>query len=73
MFERHLAFRYIRAQKRHSVLTVFSIAIALSLMTLLFTAFSTYLGISRDAAYDAMPYHVKLMRLLPEESSPSLR
>ena len=67
MFEKHLALRYIRTQKRHSILTVCSIMIALALMTLLFTGFSTYLDICRDIAYDQAPYHVKMMRLLPEE------
>lgn len=67
MFERMLAIRYIREQKRHSVLTVCSIMIAVALMTLLFTALSTVMGIWRDKAMEEMPYHVKAMRLTQEE------
>ncbi|MCR4645418.1 MAG: FtsX-like permease family protein [Oscillospiraceae bacterium] len=67
MFERLLALRYIKAQKRHSFFTVCSIAVALALVTLLFIAFSTYMGIRRDAAYYEKPYHFKLMQLTEEE------
>ena len=67
MFERLLALRYIKAQKRHSIFTVCSIAVALALVTLLFISFSTYMGIRRDAAYYEKPYHFKLMQLTEEE------
>ncbi|MBQ8928014.1 MAG: ABC transporter permease [Oscillospiraceae bacterium] len=67
MFERLLASRYIRTQKRHSILTICSIAIAMALMTILFTALSTYRGIERGIAYDAAPYHAKIYDLTPEE------
>ena len=69
MFEKLLALRYIRVQKRHSILSVCSIAIAIALMTLLFTAYSTFMGIRRDLAYDAAPYHVKILDVTPEEWS----
>ena len=58
MFEGMLARRYISTQKRHSVLTVCSIAIAIAFMTMLFTAFSTYTGCMRAIAYDKMPFHL---------------
>lgn len=67
MLERLLALRYIRAQKRHSILTICSIAIALALMTLLFTTYATFMGIRRDVSYDAQPYHVKVLRVTQEE------
>ena len=67
MFERLLALRYIKSQKRHSIFTVCSIAVALALVTLLFISFSTYMGIRRDAAYYEKPYHFKLMQLTEEE------
>ena len=69
MFERLLAFRYIKAQKRHSIFTLCSIAVALALMTLLFVGFSTYKGVRRDAAYAEKPYHFKLMQLTDAEVS----
>ncbi len=67
MLERLLALRYIRVQKRHSILTICSIAIALALMTLLFTTYATIMGIRRDVSYDAQPYHVKVLRVTQEE------
>lgn len=57
-FETLLARRYIKAQKRHSVLTVCSIVISVALMTLMFTCFTTLRGIIRDMHYDSAPYHV---------------
>lgn len=67
MFERMMAKRYISAQKRHSVLTVCSIAAALALMTMLFTCFSTFMNIIRDACYDDKPYHMELRKLDDEQ------
>lgn len=67
MFERMMAKRYITAQKRHSVLTVCSIAAALALMTMLFTCFSTFMNIIRDACYDDKPYHMELRKLDDEQ------
>lgn len=67
MFERLLAFRYIKSQKRHSILTICSIAVALALMTMLFVGYSTFRGIRRDAAYLDKPYHFKLMQLTEAE------
>ncbi len=67
MFEMHLARRYIKSQKRHSILTVCSIAAALALVTLLFIGYSTFRGIRRDAAYLDKPYHFKLMQLTEAE------
>ena len=69
MFERLLALRYIRSQKRHSIFTICSIAVAIALMTLLFVGYSTYMGIRRDAAYLDKPYHFKMLKLTEEEFS----
>lgn len=52
-----LAKRYIFSQKRHSVLTICSIAAAISLMTILFVGFSVVLNFQRALAYDEAPYH----------------
>ncbi|MBO4877788.1 MAG: ABC transporter permease [Ruminococcus sp.] len=55
-FESLLSRRYIFAQKRHSLLTISSIAVAVTLMTFLFCAFTTYINcISKGA-----PYHIRL-------------
>ncbi|MBQ7014475.1 MAG: ABC transporter permease [Oscillospiraceae bacterium] len=56
-FQRLLATRYILAQKRHSILTICSIIAALTLMTMLFTGFSTILSCVRASEYDQRPYH----------------
>ena len=58
MFEGMLAKKYILAQKRHSALTVCSIAIALALITMMFCVFSTVIGVIRNIAYEESPYHV---------------
>ncbi len=56
-FQKLLASRYIFAQKRHTILTICSIAAALTLMTMLFTGFSTIISCLRANAYDKAPYH----------------
>ena len=68
MFERLLAKRYIMTQKRHSILTVCSIMVAIALMTSLFTAFSTAMGCIRDIAYHNAPYHYKIMHLTLQQA-----
>ncbi|MBE6868912.1 MAG: FtsX-like permease family protein [Ruminococcus albus] len=67
MFERSLALKYIKAQKRHSIFTICSITVAIALMTLLFTGFATFKGIVRGSVYMDKPYHFKLMKLTEEE------
>lgn len=60
MFEGMLARRFITAQKRHSALTVCSIAIALALIIMLFSLFSTVMSSLRSIAYDKGAYHVSV-------------
>ena len=67
MFERLMARRYITRQKRHSVLTICSIAAALSLMTLLFTCLSTGLKIARNVSFDMQPSHLAIVGLTDEQ------
>ncbi|MCR5718634.1 MAG: ABC transporter permease [Oscillospiraceae bacterium] len=67
MFERQLALRYIRSQKRHSIFTVSSIAVALALMALLFIGYSTYTNVIRESAYYDKPYHFKMLALNENE------
>ncbi len=67
MFERLLALRYIKSQKRHSIFTICSITIAVALMTLLFIGYSTFRGIVRESVYADKPYHFRIMKLTEEE------
>lgn len=61
MFERMLAKRNIGAQKRRCALTVCSIAIALALITMLFSMFSTAINILRGVAYSEGEYHIQIV------------
>lgn len=67
MFAGLLARRYIREQKRHSVLTVCSIAAALALMTMLFTCFSTAVGCARSIAVENGNYHLAVLDITKEQ------
>lgn len=73
MFARKLAWRYIKEQKRHSILTVCSIAAALMLITLLFTTFSTVFRILYEIEYDITPYHVLVSCDIPDDRSEELQ
>lgn len=57
MFTGKLAVRYIKAQKRHSVLTICSIALAIAILTIIFTAFTTYMECMYEITYNKTPYH----------------
>ena len=67
MFEGMLARKYITAQKRHSALTVCSIAIALALITMLFSLFSTVISSLRNVAYDQGEYHIQVWDITYEQ------
>ncbi|MBR1529629.1 MAG: FtsX-like permease family protein [Oscillospiraceae bacterium] len=68
MFEQLLAKKYIFRQKRHSILTICSIAAALALMTALFMLFSTLLSCMHDIIYDNAPYHYKITNLTKDKA-----
>ena len=68
-FESMLARRYIFSQKRHSLLTICSIIIALALMVMLSSTFSTVLGIMRDYSYEIEPYHVMFEDVTKEQAA----
>ena len=61
MFEGKLARRYIGTQKRHSALTVCSITIALALITMLFSMFSTVISCLHNIALDQGAYHIQIV------------
>lgn len=67
-FESLLTMRYIKSQKRHSALTICSIAIAVALMTLIFTAYSTYEGINRDRLILNSPFHMAFCHITEEQA-----
>ncbi len=61
MFEGMIARKYISAQKRHSALTICSIAIALAIIATLFSLFSTGLSVMRNIAYNNGPFHIRII------------
>lgn len=63
-----LAKRYIFAQKRHAILTIFSIAISVTMIVVLSIAYSTITQISYNSAYDAQPYHVLVGDVTEEQA-----
>lgn len=70
-FERLLAKRYIFEQKRHSLLTICSIIIAIGLMTSLLLSFDTLFKCLRNAEYSKNPYHL-LIRDVTEDQASSI-
>lgn len=58
MFSGKLAMRYIRSNKRQSILTACSITIAVTVMITLFTMFSTVWNCLRNVKYNSTPFHV---------------
>lgn len=66
-FQTMLAKRYIFAQKRHSILTVCSIIVALTFMSMLFTGFSTIYTSKRNIEYDKTPYHFLVKSVTKEQ------
>lgn len=65
-FERKLAKRYIFAQRRHSLLTVCSIAIAVAMMTMIFVLVQTLFGSKREHIRNTVfPYHAVLVSQHP--------
>ncbi|MCQ2459427.1 MAG: ABC transporter permease [Ruminococcus sp.] len=68
-FEGLLAVRYIKEQKRHSLLTICSIALALTLMTMIFVCYGTLQKCMGNASYALDPYHMKIMDVTEEQFS----
>ena len=68
-FESLLARKYIYSQKRHSLLTICSIVIAVALMTMIFTSYTTLTSIQRASHYDKMPYHMYFGDLTAEQAN----
>lgn len=66
--EHTLAKRYITAQKRHSILTISSIAIAIVIIVVISIALSTVLRIGLNVNYDKNPYHVVLSDVTQEQA-----
>lgn len=62
-FESLLARRYIKTQKRHSLLTVCSIIAALAMMTVLMTCFTTLTSCMASRERDVRPYHIQMLEV----------
>ena len=71
-YESLLASRYIKAQKRQSVFTVVSIAVAVAVMTMLFVLYGVLLGNVREASFKEKPYHLMIYDW-PENKASALR
>lgn len=69
LFERLLAKRYIIQQKRHSLLTICSIVIAIGLMTSLLLSFDTVFKCLRNAEYSRNPYHLLVRNVTQDQAS----
>ncbi len=67
-FESHLALKYIRTQKRSSLLTICSIIIAVTMMSMLFTGYATLQKCLRNVSYDNNPYHIRFISVTQEQS-----
>ncbi len=67
MFQSLLAKRYIVSNRRHSILTICSIIAALTLMTMLFTGFSTVLKCLRAYELEVAPYHFYFYHVTEEQ------
>ncbi len=64
MFARKLAWRYIKEQKRHSVLTICSITAAVGLVVMLFTLLGTTLRCCYEIQYNSTPFHATVTAII---------
>lgn len=71
-YESLLASRYIKSQKRQSIFTLISIAVAVAVMTMLFVLYGTIMDNLRTNSYNAEPYHI-IIYDLPENKASVLR
>ena len=67
-FEGFLALKYIKAQKRHTALTVISIIAALAMMTVLMTCFITMSSCMTARERDVRPYHIEIYEVTKEQA-----
>lgn len=67
-FYANLAKKYIFAQKRHSALTVLSIAAAVALITVLFTIYSTYFNSMLEFKRSTDPWHAYVYNITEEKA-----
>ena len=71
-YESLLASRYIKSQKRQSIFTLISIAVAVAVMTMLFVLYGTLRDNLRTNAYNKAPYHLIIFDW-PENKASMLR
>ena len=68
-YESLLAARYIKAQRRQSVFTVISIAVAVAVMTTVFLLYSVFMDCFKEITYSAAPYHLAVDALTEEQAA----
>lgn len=66
-FSRQMAKKYITTQKRHSVLTIISIGIAVAFIMVIFNLFSTYRYCSGNIVKSVDPWHGIIYNLTKEQ------
>lgn len=66
-YENLLALRYIKAQKRQSLFTSVSIAVAVSVITMVFILYSVCINCIRNTYYSRGPYHLIFTELTEEQ------
>ena len=66
-YEKLLAARYIRAQKRQSAFTVVSIIAAVAIMTMIFVLYGVFMDCLKNTSYSSSPYHLSISGLTAEQ------
>ncbi|MBO4877124.1 MAG: FtsX-like permease family protein [Ruminococcus sp.] len=73
-YEKLLASRYIKAQKRQSAFTVISITAAVAVMTMIFVLYSVYMDCMHLTVYSSKPWHFAISDIpVTEEQGESIR
>ena len=67
-FERLLADRYIRSQKRQSAFTVISIIVAVAIITMVFVLYGVFINNYKNITYSSAPYHLLVSGITEEQA-----
>lgn len=67
-FERLLAGRYIRSQKRQSAFTVISIIVAVAIITMVFVLYGVFINNYKNITYSSAPYHLLVSGITEEQA-----
>ena len=66
-YEKLLASRYIRAQKRQSAFTAISILVAVAIITMFFLLYGVCMHCVKNASYASEPFHLAVEGLTDEQ------